>query len=57
MAHNFGKAVQQCTKELAADLRTEGGLFLSKPPVNRQHFKMLDKNFRDEVNAAQKHDI
>ena len=53
---NLVRAVQQCAREPAADLQAEGELWQSGTPVNAQQLRLLDKNLRSEVKAAEKLD-
>jgi hypothetical protein len=53
---NLVRAVQQCAREPAADLQAEGELWQSGTPVNAQQLRLLDKNLRSEVKAAEKPD-
>ena len=53
---NLVQAVQQCAREPAADLQTEGELWQAGTPVNAQQLRLLDKNLRHEVKAAEKLD-
>ena len=46
---------QQCAQE-PADLKAEGQLWLAGTPVNAQQLRLLDKNLRHEVKAAEKLD-
>ena len=53
---NLVRAVQQCAREPAADLQAEGELWQAGTPVNAQQLRVLDKNLRHEVKAAEKLD-
>ena len=53
---NLVRAVEQCARELAADWQTEGELWQAGTPVNAQQLRLLDKNLRHEVKAADKLD-
>ena len=53
---NLVWAVQQCAREPAADLQGEGELWQPGKPVNVKQLRLLDKNLRHEVKAAEKLD-
>ena len=56
MKQTLVRAVQQCAREPAADLQAEGEPWQSGTPVNAQQLRLLDKNLRSEVKAAEKLD-
>ena len=53
---NVVRAVQQCAQEPGAELQAEGELSPALMPVNAQQLRVLDKNLRCEVKAAEKLD-
>ena len=54
--HNLVRAVQQGAHELAADLQAEEDLWQAGALVNALQLRLLDKNIRHEVKAAEKLD-
>ena len=53
---NLVPAVQQYAREPAADLQADGELWQAGTQVNAQQLRLLDKNLRHEVKAAEKLD-
>ena len=50
---NLVRAVQQCAREPSADPQAEGELWQSGTPLTAQQQRLLDKNLRSEVKAAE----